>query len=319
MLIYKYGTPDVFEWQDVHAPSIKDDEILIKAFGSSVNPVDCAIRQGKLRAIFRLDLPAILGVDVSGIVEKTGKNVTRFSIGDRVYAFLGLNRNGGYAEYVTIPQDYAAHVPDRLTVTQAGVVPVVGLTAYQSFTEVARLKAGMKVLINGGGGGVGTFAIQIAKAMGAHVTAVCSESKALMVKNLGADIVINYHKENILRTDKRFDVILNCVRGAEIGKWKSLLTKNGRQIVIAANPVQMPLISLMNVFSSSKSIIFNVRPDGSSLQQVSELISSGKVRPVISKTFLLKELAHAHEYCEKGNVAGKIGISVTETVEKKIN
>lgn len=314
MLIYKYGTPDVFEWQDVHVPQLKDDEILVKAFGSSVNPVDCAIRQGRLRAIFRFDLPAILGVEVSGIVEKTGKKVTRFSIGDRVYAFLGLNRNGGYAEFVAIPEAYAALIPDNIHIMQAGVVPVGGLTAYQAFTEVAPVKAGMHVLINGGGGGVGTFAIQIAKAMGAHVTVVCSESKALMVKNLGADKVVNYHRENIFHSDKQFDVILNCVRGADIGKWKSLLSKNGRQVVIAANPTQMPLISLTNIFSSHKSIIFNVRPDGRSLEQLSALISSGKVKPVISKNFHLEELAHAHEYCEKESVAGKIGITITETI-----
>lgn len=312
MLIYKYGSPDVFEWQDVHVPAIKENEILVKSFGSSVNPVDCAFRQGKLKAIFRLALPAILGVDVSGIVEKTGKNVTRFSVGDRVYAFLGLNRNGAYAEYVAIPETHAALIPDNMKVALAGVIPVAGLTAWQAFTDVATLKAGMNVLINGAGGGVGTFAIQIAKARGAHVTAVCSESKALMVKNLGADTIINYHRENIFQLEKKYDVILNCVRGADIGKWKDLLNKNGKQIVIAANPVQMPLISLMNIFSSRKSIIFNVRPDGQSLQQLSQLISSGKVKPVVTKTFSLEELAHAHEYCEKGSVAGKIAIFVPE-------
>lgn len=313
MLIYKYGSPNVFEWQDVHVPQIKDDEILIKAFGSSVNPVDCAFRQGRLKTIFRFDLPIVLGVDVSGIVEKTGKKVTRFSAGDRVYAFLGLNRNGGYAEYVAIPESYAALIPDNMPVSQAGVVPVAGLTAWQAFTEVAPVTAGMKVLINGAGGGVGTFAIQIAKAKGAHVTAVCSESKALMVKNLGANTVINYHRENIFHSDKKFDVLLNCVRGAEINKWKDLLNQNGRQIVIAANPVQMPFISLMNIFSSRKSIIFNVRADGQSLQQLSAFITSAKIKPVISKTFHLEELAHAHEFFEQGGMAGKIAIVITNS------
>ncbi|MGE5393209.1 MAG: NADP-dependent oxidoreductase [Candidatus Saccharibacteria bacterium] len=311
MLIYKYGGPEVFEWQDFHVPQIKDDEILIKAYGSSVNPVDCAFRQGHMKTFFRLDFPAVLGVDVSGIVEKTGKNVTKFSIGDRVYAFTGLDRNGAYAEYAAIPETYAALIPDNLNVTQAGAIPVVGLTAYEAFVDVAPLKKGMNVLINGAGGGVGTFAVQIAKAMGAHVTAVCSESKALLVKNLGADTVVNYHRENIFHSDKKFDVILNCVRGSDIGKWKGLLNNNGKQVVIAANPVQMPMISLSNIFSSRKSVIFNVKPDGKALQELSNLISTNKVKPIVSKTFSLEELATAHHYCETESFAGKIAISYT--------
>lgn len=310
MLVYKYGAPEVFEWQDIHVPILSDNELFIKAYGSSVNPVDCAIRAGRLKAFIRLNLPAVLGVDISGIVEKVGKDVKEFSIGDRVYAFLGLNRNGAYAEFVTIPESYAALIPSNINISQAGVVPVVGLTAYQAFVELAHLKAGMAVLINGAGGGVGTFAIQIAKVMGATVTAVCSESKALLAKRIGADIVVNYHKENIFHSDQKYDVILNCVRGAEIGKWKSLLKKNGIQIVIAANPLQIPFISISNIFSSRKSIIFNVRPDGKSLTGLSELILSKKVTPVISKTFVLEDLVRAHELMELEKIPGKIAITI---------
>jgi NADPH:quinone reductase-like Zn-dependent oxidoreductase len=316
MLIYKYGSPEVFEWQDYHVPQLKEDEILIKVFGSSVNPVDCAFRQGHLKTFFKLNFPAILGVDVSGIVEQTGKNVTQFSIGDRVYAFTGLDRNGAYAEYTAIPESYAALIPDNLDVTQAGTVPVVGLTAYEAFVDIAPLQKGMKVLINGAGGGVGTFAVQIAKAMGAHVTGVCSESKALLVKNLGADTVVNYHRENIFHINKKFDVILNCVRGSDIGTWKSLLNNHGKQIVIAANPVQMPMISISNIFSTRKSIIFNVKPDSKALKELSDLILSGKVKPVISKTFSLEELAMAHQHCETENVAGKIAITIKNKPDK---
>jgi NADPH:quinone reductase-like Zn-dependent oxidoreductase len=316
MLIYKYGSPEVFEWQDYHVPQLKEDEILIKVFGSSVNPVDCAFRQGHLKTFFKLNFPAILGVDVSGIVELTGKNVTQFSVGDRVYAFTGLDRNGAYAEYAAIPESYAAIIPENMDVTQAGAVPVVGLTAYEAFVDIAPLQKGMNVLINGAGGGVGTFAVQIAKAMGAHVTGVCSESKALLVKNLGADTVVNYHRENIFHSNKTFDVILNCVRGSDIGKWKSLLNNHGKQIVIAANPVQMPMISLSNIFSTRKSIIFNVKPDGKALKELSELILSGKVKPVISKTFSLEELAMAHQHCETENVAGKIAITIMNKPDK---
>ena len=308
MLIYRYGSPDVFEWEDIHVPQIKDNELLVKAYGSSVNPVDCAIRQGYLRLFIKLELPTVLGVDISGIVEKVGKKVTKFAVGDRVYAFLGLNRNGAYAEYVAVPESHAAAIPSNLNISQAGVVPCVGLTAYEAFTENAPVKQGMKVLINGAGGGVGTFAIQIAKAMGAQVTAVCSESKAEVVKRIGADVVVNYHKENIFNSEERFDVILNCVRGSRVGQWRKLLVKDGKQILIAANPSQFPFIKLSNVFSSKKLILFNVRPDGNALKGLSELITARKVKPIFSKTFALDALSRAHELCEKESVAGKIAI-----------
>ncbi|HAH25710.1 MAG TPA: zinc-binding alcohol dehydrogenase [Prolixibacteraceae bacterium] len=310
MLIYKYGSPDVFEWEEIHVPPIKDDELLVKAYGSSVNPVDCAIRRGDLYPYIRLDLPAVLGVDVSGIVEKVGKKVTRFRVGDRVYAFLGLQFNGAYAEFVAIPEAHAALIPSNLNIAQAGVVPCVGLTAYEAFTEYAPVKKGMQVLINGAGGGVGIFAIQIAKAMEAQVTAICSEAKAEVAKRMGADVVINYHKQNILKSDLRFDVILNCVRGSKIGQWKKLLKKDGRQIVIAANPQQMPFIKLSNLFSSTKSILLNVKADGNALNGLSALISERKVKPIISKTFELEALIRAHRLYEAESVAGKIAIAM---------
>lgn len=317
MQIYKYGSPDVFEWEEIHVPEIKDDELLVKAYGSSVNPVDCAIRQGELYPYIRLDLPAVLGVDVSGIVEKVGKKVTRFAVGDHVYAFLGLKLNGAYAGYVAIPESYAALIPNNLNITQAGVVPCVGLTAYEAFTEIVPVKKGMNVLINGGGGGVGTFAIQIAKAMEAKVTAVCSESKAEAAKRSGANVVVNYHKEDIFKSEHQFDVILNCVRGSKIGKWKKLLKKDGKQIVIAANPKQMPFIKLSNLFSSKKSILFNVKADGNALNGLSELIAAGKVKPVISKTFALESLIQAQKLLETKSVAGKITITMNGNPSNK--
>lgn len=312
MRIYKYGGPEVFEWDEIPIPKIKDNELLVKVYGSSVNPVDCAIRQGNLKAVIRLEFPLVLGVDISGLVEKVGKQVTRFVVGDRVYAFQGLERNGGYAEFAAVPESYAAIIPPNLNISQAGVVPCIGLTAYQSFTQIAPLIQGMHVLINGAGGGVGTFAIQIAKALGAEVTAVCSESKAELVKRLGANVVVNYQRENIFDSDKRFDVILNCVRGSKISKWKNLLKKNGQQIVIAANPLQMPFILLSNVFSSRKSIFYRVKADGQALRGLSELIVQRKVKPIISKTFPLEAVNRAHMLLELESVAGKIAISMEE-------
>ena len=308
MLINKYGSPNVFEQKEVPVPKINDHELLVKVYGSSVNPVDCALRKGKLKSFIRLKLPTVLGVDVSGIVEKIGNNVTQFTLGDRVYAFLGLQRNGAYAEFVAIPESYAATIPSNLNIAHAGVVPVVGMTAYQAFTEYAPIKQGMKVLINGAGGGVGTFAIQIAKAMGAEVTAVCSQSKGELVKKLGADRVVNYHKENILESGREYDVILNCVRGSKVGKWKNLLKKDGKQILIAANPLQILSVKLSNLFSSRKSILIWVKADGKSLKGLSALIATRKVNPVISKTFALEAITRAHRLFETETIAGKVNI-----------
>lgn len=148
-----------------------------------------------LKSFIRLKLPAVLGVDVSGIVEKTGKNVKQYKAGDRVYAFLGINRNGAYAQYTTVPEAFAAHVPKNLDITEAGVVPGVGMTAYEAFTEYVPLKKGMLLMINGATGGVGTFAIQIAKHFGAEVTAVCSTERTGLAKTLGAHWTIDSKKD----------------------------------------------------------------------------------------------------------------------------
>ena len=314
MRISNYGSPDVFEWVEIPVLKVNDHELLVRVYGSSVNPVDCALRRGELKSFIRLKLPTVLGVDVSGIVEEVGKNVTRFAVGDRVYAFLGIERNGAYAEFTAIPESYAAAIPSNLNIIQAGVVPGVGLTAYQAFTRGAPVKQGMKVLINGAGGGVGTYAIQIARAMGAEVTAVCSETKAELAQMLGANHVVNYQKQNILDSGREYDVILNCVRGSKIGQWEKLLKKKGTQIVIAANPSQMPFIMLSNLFSSRKSITFNVKADGQTLKELSELISAQKVKPIMSKTFALEALAQAHKLSESESVAGKIAITMNDNL-----
>ena len=161
MIIKQYGEPEVFEPGEIETPKINDYEILVKVYGSSVNPVDTGIRRGLLKYFVKLKLPAIIGVDVSGEVVKVGRNVTKFEIGNKVYAFLGISKNGGYGEFVSIPESFAALVPDNLNITEAGTVPGVGMTAYEAFTVHAPVKKGMKVLINGATGGVGTYAKMI--------------------------------------------------------------------------------------------------------------------------------------------------------------
>lgn len=310
ILINQYGTPDVFYFGEIETPKIKGDEILVKVFGSSVNPVDAGIRRGLLKSFVRLKLPAVLGVDVSGKVVETGRAVSRFKVGDNVYAFLGIHRNGGYGEFAAIPQSFAALIPDNLNITEAGTVPGVGMTVYEAFTVHAPVKKGMLVLINGASGGVGTYAIQVAKYFGAEVTAVCSTERIDLAKQLGAEKIIDYKKQNILNTTERYDVILNCVRGIGFRQLKKLLKPGGKSIVIADNPMKFPLMKLSNLFSSRKTIPFIVKTEGKILEGLSKLIQSGKIKPVIEKIYPWKDLSQAHKHMESGKIAGKIGIKI---------
>lgn len=312
MLIDKYGEPDVFRFGEIEKPQIRDYEILVKVIGSSVNPVDCGIRRGLLKRFIKLKLPAVIGVDTSGEVVEAGKNVKKFKAGDKVYAYLGIQNNGGYGEFVSIPESYAALTPKNISVVKAGVIPGVGMTAYEAFYVQTKLKAGEKVLINGAAGGVGTFAIQIAKNIGADVTGVCSTSKAEFIKQLGADKIIDYKKEDLYSLKERYDVILNCVRGAEVSKLKKLLTPKGRLINITGNPLLTPFIKIANIFSSKKTFSFFVKTDGDNLKGLTELIEAKKVKPIIEKTYSWKELAEAHKHVETGRVTGKICVRVGE-------
>jgi NADPH:quinone reductase-like Zn-dependent oxidoreductase len=249
-------------------------------------------------------------VDVSGEVVEVGKKVSKFKTGDKVYAFTGISRNGGYGEYIALPGSFAAIVPQNLNIIDAGVVPGVGMTAYEAFTIHAPIKPGMKVLINGASGGVGTYAIQIARHFGAQVTAVCSTEKVELTKELGADKIIDYNKQNILHSEEKYDIILNCVRGIGFRKFLKLLRPGGRSVVIAGSPLEIPLIKLSNLFSFKKTIPFFVKSDGRILEGLSSLIRQDRVKPVIEKTYVWKDLAQAHRHVESGKIAGKIGVSM---------
>jgi len=310
MLIDTYGEPDVFRFGETEKPRIKNNEILIKVAGSSVNPVDAGIRKGLLKSFVKLKLPAVLGVDASGEVVEAGKDVKKFKVGDKVYAFLGIKKNGGYGEFVSIPESFAALIPQNINIVEAGVVPGVGMTAYEAFYVQTKLEAGEKVLINGAAGGVGTYAVQIAKNIGAEVTGVCSTSKVDFVRQLGADKVIDYKKESLYLVYDRYDVILNCVRGVKISLLKKLLKPEGRLIEITSVPLLTPVYKLVNIFSSKKIFSFFVKTDGKNLGGLTKLIEAGKVKPVIEKTYSWKELSEAHKHVETGRVAGKVCIRV---------
>jgi NADPH:quinone reductase-like Zn-dependent oxidoreductase len=301
IVMHSYGGPEVLQYEEINIPNLQDDEVLIRVHGSSVNPVDCGLRAGALRDFIPLKLPTVLGVDVSGEIVHTGSRVLKFKVGDSVYAYLGLFRNGGYAEFVAVPEKYLANTPKNIFLHDAGVIPGAGLTAFEAFTVHAPIKKSSKVLINGAAGGVGTFAIQIAKSMGAEVTAICSTSKIELVKYCGADEIIDYTKTPLSTVENTFDVILNCVRGSDNVSFMNLLSTHGMLLVIAGDISLLP---------PQKVVQFFVQPNGDNLRQLTSLIEGGKVRPIIEKTYSWKNIPDAHRHSETGRTAGKIGLTI---------
>lgn len=311
VVIRQYGPPEVLEYATVERPFPKENEVLVKAHASSVNPVDCAIRRGQLKRFIRLKLPAILGVDVSGEVVEVGAAVKNLKVGEEVYAFLRPHVSGAYAEYAAVPAAWAGSKPTNISHTEAAVTPGVGLTALQALRNVGHLQGGQKVLINGGSGGVGTFAIQIARALGAEVTAVCSTLKVELVKHLGAQRVIDYTQADFTKDDDRYDVILDCVGNKTFLALRRLLKPGGKHITVVPGPRQF-LHSLLAVFFPGKqSKVFVLEP-GKDIDVLTRLIEDGKVKPVIDRVYPLAQLAEAHRYSETGRAAGKIAVTVIE-------
>lgn len=312
IIINRYGGPEVLELATVDRPHIKENELLVKVQATSINPVECAMRRGQLKYLFRLKFPAILGVDVSGEVVEVGATVNNFKVGDAAYAFLRPNVSGAYAEYAAVPAAWTGIKPANLSHTEAAAVPGVGLTALQVLRNTAQLQSGQKVLINGGSGGVGTFAIQIARALNAVVTAVCSTPKVELVKSLGAQRVIDYTQEDFTQDKDRYDVILDCVGNKTFLACRRLLKQYGLYVTVVPRFRQFLHNLLAVLFPGKRSKVFVVEP-GKDIDVLTRLIEDGKVKPIIDRIYTLSQIAEAHRYCEQGHTAGKIVVTVRDT------
>ena len=315
MVIRRYGEPENFTMEDIEPPKPEPDEVLVRVHGSSVNPLDTGIRHGMLAAMIPLDFPAVLGVDVSGEVVTLGATASRFSIGDRVYAYTGVGAGGGYGEFAAVAEQSLARVPDTLDLVKAGSVPGVGATAYEAFTVHAPLEPGMRVFINGAAGGVGTFAIQVAKAMGAEVAGTCSTSKMDFVASLGAR-ALDYSKGDPMSRKGGHDVVLNAVRGADESELLTLLKRGGRLVTIVGSPDDLAQSKAGDLKRSAEVIPFFVSSKAACLEGLSRLIEQGKVKPVIEKTYALADLPDAHRRVETGRVAGKVCVDVKSAWQK---
>jgi NADPH:quinone reductase-like Zn-dependent oxidoreductase len=315
-----YGSPDVLKLEDVEMPVPADNEVLVKVHAASVNPLDWHYMRGSpyiMRMESGIGAPTNprLGVDYSGTVVAVGKDVTRFQTGDEVYG----GKNGAFAEYLSAREDRSiVRKPPNITFAQAAAVPIAALTALQSLRDHGQLKAGQKVLINGASGGVGTFAVQIAKSMGAEVTGVCSTRNIDMVRSLGADHVIDYTQENFTKGAVQYDLVLDMVGNHSLLTLRDVMKPDGILVIVGGSsegnflgamtrPINALLLSPF-VSQTMGMMLAELNPED--LAVMSELMQSGKVTPVIDRSYSLSETPEAIRYVEAGHSRGKVIISL---------
>ena len=318
LVYHDYGPPDVLKCEEVEKPSPRNDEVLIKICAAAVNPLDWRLMRGEPRvARFAgklLKMPiGRPGVDVAGVVEAVGPGVTQFKPADKVFGGC----RGAFAEYGCAPESKITSIPDNVTFEQAAAVNVAGLTALQGLRDKAHLQRGQTVLINGAAGGVGTFAVQIAKTLGAEVTGVCSTRNVEMVKSIGADAVIDYTNEDFTRQGKRYDVIFDCVGNHSVWDCRGTLNARGRHILIGAPhgakvaQILFPWSQALfvSLFTKQKTITFIGKARKEDLRFIGELIATQKLTPVIDRCYKLSEGADAVRYVEQGHARGKVLIT----------
>ena len=307
-----YGPPDVLRLQEVEKPIPKDDEILMKVHSASVNRADSHGLRGT-PFMARLILGGlikpkvkILGYDFSGQVEAVGRNVTKFQPGDEVF---GTNKvGGGFAEYLSVIEDLILIKPPNVSFEDAASVPGAGVTALQCLQKYGGVQSGQNVMINGASGGVGTNAVQIAKALGATVTGVCSTTNLDMVRSIGADDVIDYTKEDFTQSEQMYDLIIDVVAKSSFSECKPILKPNGRYVTTAFSP-GLALKAKM-VRGDKKMIPMLASPEKNDLIYLKDLLESGKLKPVIDRRYTLEQVSDAIRYLEEGHVKGKLIIKI---------
>jgi 2-desacetyl-2-hydroxyethyl bacteriochlorophyllide A dehydrogenase len=309
VIINKYGTPDVLEYRDTNQPTLKRDQMLVRCRASSVNPIDWKIRKGMLKPLTGNKFPKGLGFDVSGVVEAVGERVTKFKAGDEIYARIDQLSGGAYAEYVAVSERVAAMKPSNMSHEEAAAVPLAALTALQALRDQGKIKKEQKVLINGASGGVGTFAVQIAKVYDTQITGVCSGNHLELVRDLGADMVIDYTQQDFTETGFQYDIIFDVVGNRSFAESAKRLASGG--VYITTQPTPKALVqNLAAIFRPGKQAkVILMQPSGKDLEFLSELIEAGKIRAVIDRTYALADLAQAHAYSQQGHATGKVVIS----------
>lgn len=309
-VIYSYGTPDVLQVAEIERPQIKPDRLLVKVYASSINPIECKMRKGMLKILTGSKFPIILGFDVSGEVIEVGAQVSRFQPGDLVYARLDQLTGGAYAEYAAVSEKVAAPKPTNMNHEQAAAVPLAGMTALQALRDEGQLKVGQKVLINGASGGVGTFAVQIAKALGAEVTGVCGSKNVDLVNSLGADRVIDYTQQDFTQDSAKYDIIFDVVGNRSFSDCKSVLQLDGVYVTTQPYPGNYLQSFLTALLPGQKYKVILLKSNHADLAYLTEQIEAGKIRSVVDRTYPLSEIANAHTYSETERTVGKVVIAI---------
>jgi alcohol dehydrogenase len=332
LMITKYGDINSsLEEQEIAKPALEENQILIKAYSSSFNPIDFKIVRGDFKAMGKVTFPIGTGRDVSGIIEEIGKNIKKFKKGDKVYSRVNESHVGTMAEYVVSNVKDIALIPSNLSFDESASIPLVGLTSYQALEDIAKLSKGEKILIHAGSGGIGTFAIQLAKHLGAHVTTTTSTKNISFVKGLGADKVIDYTSENYLDEGAVFDVVFDTLGGEHTLNSFKVIKNEGRVISISgaidgATAEQFGLNKFIRMIlafqarkvtraASKKNAMYRflfMSPNGEQLKKIAKLYESGEIKPIIDKTYNFSEAIRALEYLSKGHARGKVIVKIRE-------
>ncbi|MEC3467491.1 NADP-dependent oxidoreductase [Bacillus tropicus] len=328
MIIDKYGKVPM-RMAEVPTPEINEYEVLAEIHAASINPIDFKIRDGKVKMLLKYEMPLILGNDFSGVITKVGSKVTRFKVGDEIYARPRKNKIGIFAEYIAIHEDDVALKPKNLSFEEAASIPLVGLTSYQALHDIMQLQKGQKILIHAGSGGVGTFAIQLAKIIGATVTTTASEAGANLVKSLGADEIINYKTEKFEDILKDYDAAFDTIGGTTLEKSFNIIKSGGNIVSVSGMPnarfgkefgsgffktllfslASKKLTALEKKHNARYSFLF-MKPSGDQLRTIANYIEAGKIKPVIDRVFPFEDAQKAMEYSEAGRAKGKIIVKI---------
>ncbi|MBI1246292.1 zinc-binding dehydrogenase [bacterium] len=311
VVLQQYGGAEKLKLTSIPRPKITADQILIRVHAASVNPIDWKLRKGMLKWFMPDQLPAVLGFDVAGEVAQVGYSAKQqgWNEGDRVMAFSDRTVGGCYAEFVAVNAKYVVPKPQGFSFEEAAGIPLAATTAWKSLVKLGQLRSGDEVLINGASGGVGTFAVQIAKALGAHVMAVCSEANHELVRGLGADELIDYHATNFTRIGREFDIVFDAVSSSSFLECRRLLKPNGHYVATLPS-VENVGFSVFSKFQKQSCHIVLARPDHDILKALASLANEGKLRTIVDSVYPLTDVIAAHQKSETGHVVGKVILNV---------
>jgi len=305
--IHNYGGPEVLKYEDAPRPEPGEGEVLIRVHAASVNPIDWKVREGHTKDFWPHEFPLILGWDLSGVVEELGRGVSRFKIGDEVYSVPDPTRNGAYADYIVVRESELALKPNSLHHIRAAAVPLAALTAWQSLFDTAQLQPGQRVLIHAGSGGVGHFAVQLAKWKGAYVFATASTKNQDLLREVGVDKAIDYTQQRFEDVARKIDIVLDAIGGDTQERSWQVLKKGG----ILLSLVEPPSADKAKALGIQAAFVAS-HPNGAELAKIAELIDSGDLKPIVNRILPLSEARRAHELSQTGHTHGKIVLRVKE-------